>query len=149
VALVTLGNPTSIYLDANAVIRFIEGENDGLIFLLESSAIDPLHLYTSELTLAEVLVGPLKRGQQKLVGLYEAFLISDDTLTVVPVDRAVLRASAEVRAILGNKGPDAIHVATAVRAACSVFISSDDRIKLPDGIKQVRIDDIANRDAWV
>ncbi len=145
----TLGNPTSIYLDANAVIRFIEGENDGLIFLLESSATNPLHLYTSELTLADFLVGPMKHGQEKLVSLYEAFLISDDTLTVVPVDRTVLRASAEVRAVLGNKGPDAIHVATAVRTACSVFISSDDRIKLPDGIKQVRIDDIANRDAWV
>lgn len=144
-----LDSPTSVYLDANAIIRFIEGENDGLIFLLENSAVDLLRLYTSELTLAEVLVGPLKRGQEELVDIYEEFLTSDDTLTVVPVDRTVLRDSAEIRAILGNKGPGAIHVATAVRAACAVFVSSDDRIKLPDRIKQVRIDDIANLDIWL
>jgi predicted nucleic acid-binding protein len=147
VELVSSGLPL-IYVDANAVISFIEGGNDGLAFLLESSASDLLRMYTSELTLAEVLVMPLRNSQAELISLYEQFLTSDDVLEVVPVERTILRQSAENRATFGNKGPDAIHVATAVAAGCTVFISSDSRMRLPSHIKRVPVEEIRNLDAW-
>jgi predicted nucleic acid-binding protein len=148
VGFVRLGQLTSVYLDANALIRFIEGEDDGLLFLIENAASDLLRVYTSEFTLSEVLVGPLKQGQSELVSLYEELLVSDEFLTVVAVDRTVLRRSAEVRATLGNKGPDAIHVATALSSGCTVFVSSDERIKLPKQLAQLRVDEVGNLDAW-
>jgi predicted nucleic acid-binding protein len=148
VGFVRLGQPTSAYLDANAIIRFVEGDDDGLLFLLENAAADLLQLYTSEFTLSEVLVGPLKQNEPDLIDLYEDFVTSDEFLTVVVVDRTVLRRSAEIRATLGNKGPDAIHVATAVSSGCTIFISSDERIKLPPELRQIRIDDVHNLDEW-
>lgn len=145
----TPGIPTAVYLDADAIIRFIEGPSDGLLFLIENAAENLVRLYTSEFTLAEVLVRPLREGQRDLVTLYEELLAGDDDLlTVVPVDRLVLRQSADIRASLGNKGPDAIHVATAVIAGCSVFISSDGRLKLPPALHRLRIDDVSKLDCW-
>lgn len=140
---------THIYLDSNAIIRFIEGGDDGFLLLIEQASASLAHLCTSEFTLAEVLVGAVKSRKPELAALYEDFLVSDEALTVVPVDRDILRRSAEIRALLGNKGPDAIHVATALSASCTVFVSSDKRVRLPDGIRRVSIEEIANLDDWL
>jgi predicted nucleic acid-binding protein len=137
------------YLDANAVIRFVESEDDGLLFLFEQAASGFLQLVTSELTLAEVLVGPLKDGDTGLAKLYEEFLISDDALEIRPVDRSVLRRSAEIRATLGNKGPDAIHIATALLCECSLLFSSDQRLRLPANLKQIDLTRIRDTDEWL
>jgi predicted nucleic acid-binding protein len=137
------------YLDANAVIRFVESEDDGLLFLFEQAAAGLLQLVTSELTLAEVLVGPLKDGDQKLANIYEEFLASGEALEIRPVDRSVLRGSAEIRATLGNKGPDAIHIATALLTECSLFSSSDRRLRLPANLKQIEITHIREMDKWL
>jgi predicted nucleic acid-binding protein len=137
------------YLDTNAVIRFIESQDSGLLFLFEQAAADVLHLVTSELTLAEVLVGPLKDGDRQLATIYETFLTGDEILEVKPVDREVLRRSAEVRATLGNKGPDAIHIATALAANCTLLFSSDQRLKLPNGLVQVELDRIHDHERWL
>ncbi len=135
----SLSNPIRIYLDANAFISSVEGESDALVFLVEQASAGLAELYTSELTLAEVLVSPLKQAQLNLVELYELMLVSDDTLSVIPVDRGILRRSADIRAALGNKGADAIHVASAVSSSCTYFISSDKRLRLPDGLKRVDV----------
>jgi predicted nucleic acid-binding protein len=137
---VSLSSPIRIYLDANAFISSVEGESDALVFLVEQASAGLAELYTSELTLAEVLVSPLKQAQLNLVELYELMLVSDDTLSVIPVDRDILRQSAGIRAAIGNKGADAIHIASAVFSSRTWFISSDRRLRLPDGLKRVDVD---------
>ena len=77
-----LGTPTSAYLDANVVTQFIEGDNQKLLFLIENAASELMRLYTSELTLSEVLVGPLKSGNIRLARIYDEFLTSDEILEV-------------------------------------------------------------------
>jgi predicted nucleic acid-binding protein len=143
---VSLGSPNRIYLDANAFISSVEGESDALAFLVGQASAGLVELYTSELTLAEVLVSPLKKAQLELVELYELMLVSDDTLSVVPVDRDILRRSADIRAALGNKGADAIHVASAVSSACAAFVSSDKRLRLPDGMTRIDVDRVTGLD---
>ncbi len=137
------------YLDTNAVIRFVESEDSSLLFLFEQAAAGSIRLVTSELTLAEVLVGPLKDGDTKLAKIYEEFLTSDDALEVRPVDRSVLHRSAEIRASLGNKGPDAIHIATALLCECSLLFSADQHLKLPDSLKQIDLTHIHDIDEWL
>ena len=134
------------YLDTNAIIRFVESEDEGLLFLFEKAASGQLRLITSELTLAEVLVSPLKEGDAKPAEIYEEFLTDGTSLEVRPVDRATLRKSAQIRATLGNKGPDAIHIATALLADCSILVSSDQRLRLPSGLAQVGLDHIRDLD---
>lgn len=130
-----------IYLDANAIIRFIESKEDQITALVLQAAAGKTHLFTSELTLAEVLVIPLREGDGRLAEGYEELLQSDDTLTVVPIDRPILRRSAELRARLGGKGHDAIHCATAEISGCGVIISSDRRLRLPEGLRRVAVED--------
>ena len=131
-----------VYLDTNFVIRFVESEDDALLHVIENAAAGLLNLFTSELTLAEVLVGPIKAGDQALATYYEEFLTSDEMLEVVPVDRTILQTTAKLRAEHGTRTPDAIHCATALITGCSVFLSSDNRLKMPPGIVRVALEDV-------
>lgn len=138
----------TIYLDANAFIRFLESDETQIANLFEMVAPGMARLYTSELTLAEVLVAPLREGDRKLIDAYEDFISTDETLTVVPVDRAILRWSAEIRATLGGKTPDAIHTATALANGCNIMVSSDQRLRLPASLRRVAVEDVDKVEAW-
>lgn len=61
---------------------------------------------------AEILIGPLKAGRQDVV---EAML-ARFSIEIQPVDAALARLAAEVRARTGLKLPDAFALATAVDA---------------------------------
>lgn len=125
------------YLDANAIIRFVETDDDLLGILLERARRGALRLCTSEFTLAEVLVLPIRENNIELLEIYEELFSPGGDIDIVPVDRAILRRSAELRATFGSRAPDAIHVATAALAECSIFVSSDLRIHLPEGIGRI------------
>jgi predicted nucleic acid-binding protein len=133
-----------VYLDTNFVIRFIESEDFGLLRVIEDAAAGLLDLFTSELTLAEMLVGPLKADDAALAAQYEEFLTTDEFLEVVPIDRAILRESARIRALYGSRTPDAIHCATALRAECTSLLSSDSGFKMPPGLTRIALEDIAS-----
>jgi predicted nucleic acid-binding protein len=137
-----------VYLDSNFFIRYVESEDESLLDLLERGAADLLTLHTSELTLAEVLVDPIQSGDQSRAAMYGDLLTGDEWLEIVPVSREVLTRSAEVRATIGNKLPDAIHIATAIARACNVFLSSDKRLRLPEHITQVKLEDVNELDVW-
>jgi len=84
---------------------------------------------TSELTLAEVLVGPLKTQNIAIQQTYCSFLTSTATFVVPPVNREILEESAQLRANTKLKLPDAIHMATALRHQCDSFLTNDDVFK--------------------
>ena len=44
-----------------------------------------------------------------------------------------------IRAETGMKSPDALHVASAAKHHCEVFLTNDKAIRLPQGITQVII----------
>ena len=141
-------SPWRVYLDANVFIRFIESEGEDVAFLFESAAADAMTLFTSEFTISEVLVTPKRDSDVELERAYEELLIGDDLLEVAPVSREVLRKTAEIRACLGNKGPAAIHIATAELSRCDVLVSSDRRLKLPVSMTRVAIEHLRDLDAW-
>ena len=126
-----------VYLDVNVFIYAIE-EYEKYISVSKAllSEIDrgSIRAVTSELSLAETLVHPLKQNRPDRVSVYEGLLRSRISFDVVPVSRVVLRRAAELRATHGNKLPDAIHVATAALASCGYFISEDAGLKMPPGI---------------
>jgi predicted nucleic acid-binding protein len=137
-----------VYLDSNFFIRFVESEDLGLLALFERQAANLLTICTSELTLAEVLVDPIRLEDQQRARIYEDMLAPGGWVEMVPVDRQILRRSADIRATIGNKLPDAIHVATAAVQSCNVFLSSDKRLRLPREVTQVALDEIGNLDLW-
>lgn len=138
-----MGARDPVYLDSNAIIRFVESEEHEITTLFQRAGAEGFRLVTSELTLAEALVVPVRRSDDRLRSTYEDFLRGDDILRVVPVDRPVLRRSAELRAAFGSKGPDAIHCATAELSGCTIVVSSDRRFRVPAGMMRVDIEQAA------
>lgn len=123
-----------VYLDSNIFIHAVGGdpttaEAVGELFDLMDAA--QTAAVTSELTLAEVLVRPLKLDRDDLFGIYEELPQPSPGLTVSPIDRATLVAAAHLRTQLGLRLPDAIHVATALHLAASCSCRNDRKIRLP------------------
>lgn len=137
--------PKLVYLDACTIIELLEkrtAESHALSALLEVAAGNPTHLLTSELTLTEVLVDPI-RGLMDITPWQEGAPFSrdhhdwylanltDDSLLVrtLPITRSILTRAALMRArVKSLRSPDAIHTATAYEAGCTHFISGDQRL---------------------
>ncbi len=141
-----------LYLDTNVFIAAFEGfdeRSDAARRLLGVLDAQPsLHAVTSLLTLAELLVRPLRDQDSELAALYRTILTGTDRFIVSEVTRDVLEAAADLRSQYGLlKLPDAIHVATAKLAACEGVVSADTRLRLPPGMALIDLDATAIADA--
>ena len=135
----------NIYVDANVFIYAVEGDPQfsvaarALLSFIEAGSATAI---TSEFTIAEVLVIPLRQNNQKLVADYEGLLSGETALVVAPVSRHVLRQAAEIRAKTGQKLPDCIHAATAILSNCTALISQDQRLKA-DGLASIALSELS------
>lgn len=138
-----------VYLDANVFIYALEQFPKYAKLcaeILQAIEDQALFAVTSEITLAEVLVRPLRKQQQAIVNSYERLLQSRHSFEVVSVSRAVLRDSADLRVSLGGRLPDAIHVATALRHKADFFFTADKSLKTPPSIKRITLDDLLQQE---
>jgi uncharacterized protein len=116
-----------IYLDANVIIRLIEGAavvRAPLEARILASKVPGAFLLTSRLSLLECRSKPLKSRDPALLALYDGFFAAAE-LTVAEITPAVINTATRLRASHNFKSPDAIHVATAIEAGASVFLSAD------------------------
>ncbi len=129
-----------VYLDSNLFIYALEARSRFTAALTEFfSGIDAgrVNAVTSELALAELMVKPLKFGDQRIITVYQEFLQAREHFEIRPVDRATLVDAAQLRGQLNLRFPDAIHAATARRAQCQFFLTNDRRLKILEGITVV------------
>jgi predicted nucleic acid-binding protein len=136
-----------IYLDTNALIYALEGDDEPLRDAFRSlfRAIGSFRLHTSELSMAEMLVGAHRFGRDDLVKRYrQLFMVSNNGfVTVMPISSDVLSHAASFRGrqirFLERRPSllDSMHAATAFLSGCSHFITSDSRLKLWDQISTV------------
>lgn len=82
-------------------------------------------IVTSFVTLTEVLIHPLRQGLEDLARQYRDVLLGSDHLTALAVDREIAEQAAALRAQHGLRTPDAIQLATALRAGASWFPTND------------------------
>ncbi|MBK9163093.1 MAG: type II toxin-antitoxin system VapC family toxin [Acidobacteria bacterium] len=102
---------------------------------------DSIQVVTSNLTLLETIVKPIKENDQRLVQAYTKLLtISEIELFEITTD--VLKAAAELRALQNFKTPDAIHAATATAASCGYFVTNDPNFKRLSHLEVVILDDV-------
>lgn len=83
-----------------------------------------LRIISSELTLMETLVLPLRNKNFDLIQAYESLILESD-IQVIPITQSVLKEAAHLRASTSLRTPDAIHAATAISEDCSVFLTND------------------------
>jgi predicted nucleic acid-binding protein len=118
----------TVYLDANGFIYSIERIDpyrSVLDTLWLTASTGKVKVVTSELTLLEVLVKPLKVGDATTATMYRTVLKHTSDVQMLPITQSVLEVAANLRATLGLKTPDALHVATALLHKSMLFVTND------------------------
>ena len=135
----------TIGLDTAPLIYFIE-QHDRYIERLRpffvSLADGKLRVVTSTVTLAEVLVHPLRHGDEALAHQYNDILLSSSHIATLPVTHAIAQEAAELRAHYSLKTPDAIQLATALSQKAEAFLTNDRDFPQVDGIQILRLKEI-------
>jgi predicted nucleic acid-binding protein len=93
------------------------------------------------LTLLEVLVQPLRKGQSELAELYRTILLSASGIEIVAITAEIADSAAVLRAQTNLNVPDAIQLAVAQRRD-AVFLTNDRRLPTPSEISMLILDDI-------
>jgi predicted nucleic acid-binding protein len=109
--------------------------------LFEAADRGALELVTSALTLLEVLVVPYRAGDAALAARYEALLTRSRGLTLVALDRALLRGAAQLRAVHGVRTPDALQLAAGLARRCGCFLTNDRRLPPLPGLPVIQLRD--------
>jgi predicted nucleic acid-binding protein len=126
----SLSLPTSgrIYLDTSALIYTIERHPvfGAMLDTLWAAMVNgAAELITSELTILECLVGPLRAGNKQSIEVFDR-AFDESGLQLLPVNRAVFRLAADLRAAhLSLRTPDAVHLAAAEIYAAQWIVTND------------------------
>jgi predicted nucleic acid-binding protein len=120
----------NIFWDTNLFIYLLE-DSPGFGAVVHDLRRRMLHrndrLFTSALTIGEVLVKPLSLGNRVLADRYRAFFAVPQ-LTVTPFDFDAAEAYAEIRQDRAIQPADAIQLACAAAAEVDLFITNDGRL---------------------
>jgi predicted nucleic acid-binding protein len=138
----------AVYVDTQTLIYAIESNATYTVvadpFLKEVEA-GRIELVTSELTVMEVLVRPIRLGDQSLIDRYEGFFVLPN-VRLLPVTLDILRAAARMRATTPKlRTPDAIHAASALAAGVGLLVTNDPVFRLVPGLAVEVLDDVIAR----
>jgi predicted nucleic acid-binding protein len=136
----------TIALDTAPFIYFIERHpkyHPWLRTFFESVEVKQITVVTTTLTLAEVLVKPLRLGRLDLVAEYTQILLNTPGIQVVPVSADIAEEAARIRAEINCKIPDAIQLATAVRLGAQSFLTNDLALSAYRSVQIIQLDRLA------
>jgi len=119
-----------IFLDTNFFIYLYEAQGQRAAragYLSRAFIARRDEIFTSVMSLGEVLVAPLARGDFSLAQRYRR-LFRSPGITVLPFVEQAAEVFARLRIGGKVKPPDAIQLATAGTAGCDLFLTNDDRL---------------------
>jgi predicted nucleic acid-binding protein len=111
------------YLDANVIIRLVEG-NPAVCGPIRKRLISETIFLTSQLSRLECRCHPLKTGNKALLDHYDQYIAGRE-LEILDINQRVIDEATHLRATLGFKSPDSIHLASAIVRGASVFLTGD------------------------
>lgn len=118
-----------IFWDTNLFIYLIEDFRDSSerVTVLRRRMLERGdELYTSALTLGEILIKPMEAGNESLARRYESVLLQG--AVIIPFDVEPARLYASIRRDRTIRPPDAIQLACAAHARVDLFITNDERL---------------------
>jgi len=119
-----------IFWDTNLFIYLLEGNTQlsaDTRRLRKSMLARGDQLLTSALTLGEVLVKPLERGDRALCSKYEEAITKAASLLLF--DAKAAWKYAEIRCDRSLRAPDAVQLACAASASIDLFVTNDRRLQ--------------------
>ena len=135
-----LGEHPVVVVDTAPIIYWLEGHPrlaDRFAAVFESVESGNATAVISTVTLAEVLAGPLRSGNELLTAQYREALTRSPGWQVTPLDVDLAVEAARVRAAYRLRLPDAIQVATAIRAGAAALITHDRALRRVRGLRVV------------
>ncbi|HEY4053916.1 MAG TPA: type II toxin-antitoxin system VapC family toxin [Terriglobales bacterium] len=84
-------------------------------------------LYTSTISLGEVLVKPTEKGDAELCHKYEEAMVR--TATLLPFDLRAARSYSAIRSDRSVRAADAVQLACAASAGIDLFVTNDRRLQ--------------------
>ncbi len=136
-----------VYLDTCILIYLVEGYpplQDVLRKLWNETKEEAIGTLTSQLSILETLVLPVREKDEGLVKRYEALY---STSRIVYASISILRHAAHLRARHPSlRTPDAIHLATALEQGCHVFLTHDKRMPSVGNLHIVALADLKAED---
>lgn len=130
-------------LDTAPLIYFIE-QNEAYLELVRAffhaMSQGEFQVVTSTLTLTEVLVHPLRRGNLELAQHYRDIILNQEYLTPVPVSPEIAELAAQLRATQNLRTPDAIQIASALHRNATFFFTNDARLATVPGLDVLVLD---------
>lgn len=118
--------------DTPPLIYFVERHPDyfdRILFIMRYVNEGLIDGVSATIALTEVLVQPLKAGDNALAQQYEAVLSNSRNFRLEPITTKIARRAADLRTRYNLRTPDALHVATAVDTGCDAFLTNDTGIK--------------------
>ena len=134
----------SVFVDTAPFIYLLE-DNDHYIekmqfifnYLIENS----VSLFTSAITFEEYLVHPYRTRQIEKETAFLEF-IQDANIHVIPVDIAIAKKAAKIRAKHPSfKAMDAMQLAAAMQCGCDGFLTNDKQLQSFAGITCLLVDE--------
>ena len=116
-----------LYLDACVFIYSVESLEPYKTLvepIWRQAAAGTLSLITSELTIAEVLVKPIRDNDQTLLTIYSE-LFSSSEIKLIPTTRLIWEEAAKLRALTSLRTPDAVHAVSALLEGCTALVTND------------------------
>lgn len=120
-----LPNDALVLVDSAPIIYFLEGHPKlGPHFkpLFEAHQAGRLRFAITTITIAEVLTGPLRAGDDALAQRYRAIF---EAWQLVALDIDVAESAARLRASLGLKLADAVQAASALATNAAALVTHD------------------------
>ena len=136
-----------VAFDTSVFIYFIEQHSDWYPLVAPIFAgIDAgrCRAVTSSVTLLEVLVVPLRAGNGVLASRYESLLTRSKGLSMVELDREVIKVAAQLRAKFAVRTPDALQLAAGLSASATAFVTNDRVLPSLPGMPVVQLGSYAS-----
>jgi len=96
----------------------------------------------SVVTLSEVLVLPIRQGDQALRRRYRDILLGGTGFQISPIEVGTAERAAELRARHRIPLPDALQLATALSEGCEAFLTNDRQLARVTDLRVLVLDDL-------
>ncbi|NJD30753.1 MAG: type II toxin-antitoxin system VapC family toxin [Gammaproteobacteria bacterium] len=135
-----LGDHPVLAVDTAPIIYWLEGHPrlvDRFAPVFEAAESGRAEIVISTITLAEVLAGPLRAGNELLTAQYREALTRGRGWQALPLDAEVATEAARIRAVYRLRLPDAVQVATAIRAGAAALVTHDRELCRVKGLRVI------------
>lgn len=140
-----LAGVARLAFDTAPIIYFVEAHPhyDALVTaIFERVARGEIEGITSVISLTEVLVHPVQRGDRALREAYTDLLLHADHFGTVAIDAVAAGRAAELRARYQLRTPDALQIASALTEGADAFLTNDAKLLRVTEIRVLLLDQL-------